>query len=1155
MRVKQILQEYFLVLVFAVGTMSHCALSFAAVPTPGAEIVSVKGKGEYRVPSSSDWRPAVPKVGLGPGSLVRAGQRSVVNLLLSDQTQQSISDGMIEIQQVADAGRLGTVLKQNSGKSWGSSKNVPANLRVVTPSASGLIRGTDWQVEVAADGSTALTVFSGEVELANDKGSIRIFAGEQGRALIGVEPTKIILANPRDRVQWVSSFSVDLSMYREFDGVGDIPASVAQEIASLLAAGEFAKLDSVLEQRKGGESGMAVFWLLQADLAIMAGDLKRVETLLEQGGKKFPADERFDVLQARAYLFTSNLAEARSAFNAAQKKSGASVDVQLLGGDLARYEGNSQDAMGYFSRALNLLKRTESAAGSKFFESAMQRALLGIGRVLAERENVEPAREALHNALALNPGLVAARSELGMLEMLADRPWSAQEQFNTILRQDPQDFVALTGAGLSLLKQGKSNEALEPLLAATLIEPRYARAHMAMAVTYHLQRRLNNAIFALARAKDADPNDPMPFILEAMILSDRGEYGRAIGASRNALQRMPFLKSLNQISVDQKGQANLGSHFAAFGLENWARSYAMDSYAALWAASHLFMADRYSGDFNKKSELFQGFLSDPTVFGASNRYSSLVREPGHFSAAALRAIGSDEFHLQELTLSANGYVNEHLPVAYFGEVIRSQARPGSVLFDASATTYTLALGVKPSFEAGLFMYANLLDANVLAGSGDASIAQSVASRSDIAGRNGRVDIGGHWRLRPESQMWLKLGSGNESSRSDNLNQAAAPLGIALQRGRFMTTPRLRDMQFRHTFQAGGLHEISWGAEWANANSTNSLLQEVGFHYGNDRVPSNVLLQGDSDISVTGWISNTISLGVSTKAQLDLAWQRYAKSRNVTVLLDRLAPQAISLGESYEISATQPRLGISTKLAPGWVLRGAYQQWVRPASVSTLAPVATAGMALDDSMVFPGGTLTRKRLQMDWEANPEWFIHGFADMRDVQNLWSPLDGVLNTRADVTNLDRVRQRDIANLADPDRLEAPSVFRAGRVNSVGLGMNRLVSSRVAVYAALQGNDSYSKSVEGKGLALPYVPREQLALGFTAAGKGRTLIRTQLLWRSGRYSDESNLNYIAPNWDVSLNARAEAMNRAWLLEGFISGPLNRPNVRLTGMNAVFKF
>ena len=175
-----------------------------------------------------------------------------------------------------------------------------------------------------------------------------------------------------------------------------------------------------------------------------------------------------------------------------------------------------------------------------------------------------------------------------------------------------------------------------------------------MAVTYYQQGRIRDALFALSRARELDRKDPLPDLFESLIRNDLLQPGDALVTARRALTLLPYLKSLNQIANDQKGIANLGSSLAAFGLEDWARSYAQDSYYPFWAGSHLSLADRYSGAFNKKSELFQGFLADPIVFGASNRYSTLIQRPGAYWNIGARYIPSREYRLAEPTSPPTG---------------------------------------------------------------------------------------------------------------------------------------------------------------------------------------------------------------------------------------------------------------------------------------------------------------------------------------------------------------------------------------------------------------------------------------------------------------------------------------------------------------------
>ena len=71
-----------------------------------------------------------------------------------------------------------------------------------------------------------------------------------------------------------------------------------------------------------------------------------------------------------------------------------------------------------------------------------------------------------------------------------------------------------------------------------------------------------------------------------------------------------------------------------------------------------------NGSFTKNSELFQGYLTDPTAFGASNRRSTLVTTPGHYAKLEAFYERSD-WRQASLIASANGLVVDPVPIAYF----------------------------------------------------------------------------------------------------------------------------------------------------------------------------------------------------------------------------------------------------------------------------------------------------------------------------------------------------------------------------------------------------------------------------------------------------------------------------------------------------------
>jgi len=240
-------------------TLLILARSFAALAADpaAAEIVSLQGKGEFREAAEVRWRDAVVRQKLAQGNFVRTGDSSRMGVLLADQTQVRLAaNSMIQIKQVGDGRDRGTVINQSAGRTWSQSKSVPKTLTIETPSALAAIRGTDWELVVDEEGTATLTVLSGEVQLSNEQGSVSVAAGEQGRAQKGMAPVKRVLTNPRERVQWVTSFTVDGSRYPELgEGATGPHAAALREIGVQLREGDFAaarKADERLVAQRPG---------------------------------------------------------------------------------------------------------------------------------------------------------------------------------------------------------------------------------------------------------------------------------------------------------------------------------------------------------------------------------------------------------------------------------------------------------------------------------------------------------------------------------------------------------------------------------------------------------------------------------------------------------------------------------------------------------------------------------------------------------------------------------------------------------------------------------------------------------------------------------------------------------------------------------------
>jgi len=139
----------------------------------------------------------------------------------------------------------------------------------------------------------------------------------------------------------------------------------------------------------------------------------------------------------------------------------------------------------------------------------------------------------------LNPKGAGYRGELGTLETLANNLSAASREYEQALRDHPGDYVALTGEALLALKQGRDATAVDLLLRATLLESRYARAHLYLAVAYYRLGRFADASRELKRTTTADPNDPVPFLIQSSIDTDFFQAAAAIAAARQAQVLMP----------------------------------------------------------------------------------------------------------------------------------------------------------------------------------------------------------------------------------------------------------------------------------------------------------------------------------------------------------------------------------------------------------------------------------------------------------------------------------------------------------------------------------------------------------------------------------------------------------------------------------------
>jgi tetratricopeptide (TPR) repeat protein len=1077
------------------------ASSTAVFAAPkSANVISLTGKGDVRQTDTSDWKPARVQQDLFHGDFVRTGDVSQMAILFTNQTQIRLNqNSQLQIKSLADAAGDGqTAVKLNAGRAWSQIKpqaaapGAPPRLSMETPSATMSIRGTDWEVEVGPDGKTQLVVLSGVVDMGNEFGRITVGRNEAAVAEIGKAPVKIVLTRPKERVQWVTTYRPEPARYLAAAEVSLREDPALKQATKEMSEGRYAEARSQLVTAKPSW----VRELMLADIKVLEGDLAGAIQLSRSAAGVSPSPSFAQAHLAGLLLMADEATEAKRVIGTALASDARSTEAWLAEGRRARFEGEVRRTEEAYSRATELAPKDE-------------RGWVGLGSTATEREQVAPARARLERAREINPRDPEAFGELGTLETFADRYPEAEAAFAAALKLRPDDYVALTGQGVMKLKQGRTDEALEDFLKAGLMEPRYARVRLYTGIAYYQLGRFDRAQEEFDKAAELDPKDPLPHLFASMARTDHYDMAGAVASARAALERMPNLKSLNQVANNQKGVANVGNALAFWGLKDWAMSYAQNGDYPFWGGSHLFLADLYESRYAKNSELFQGFTADPTVFGASNRFQSLIHRPGHYQALTLTYGQDDQIAEIVPRITLNGYSNSVTPFAYFLEVDqqRGDTRSGQDFsYHDRTDSVTAALGWVPRHDLRFFMFYNHDEST-------SRYASANIPSLDFKLPTSEISLGGSWFITPTAMIQARAGrneiDGRQVWQQDERFCLGGPRILGVQFScRFDDQEISRDMQLAGRWRLGdrGQWELAAGLEAARSPES-SLL--VGTLPGITLPPALLPIQEDastiSERSNVGYLGGRYFFSPNFFAQLDLAWTDYLKhlegywTQLGTVNTVDRSGQPIN--REFKVRKLAPRVGLAGSPAPGHMLRYAYQDWVKPSSPGGLTPVATAGIVLDETFLRFGGEQKRHVAKWEVEWSPRIFTEVVLDSKRAENL-NTYD--LTLAENFANLARIRQKTLTEITDfyagSANIETSNAYMAGkaRADQIKLGVSAIFTSSLSGTFSYTHTDSQMTVYDIPNGDRFYLPKDTVKLGATWVGPNRVRLSFDAQWRS---------------------------------------------------------
>jgi tetratricopeptide (TPR) repeat protein len=578
----------------------------AAAEAMAGKLVQVQGQVTVRRAGAAVWEPARVNQDLFPGDAVQTGPLSRAAILAADESQIKLNENtLFVLKSAAPSARLGwgetvpaaapagpavSLYQVPRGEIWLRNSNEKFRFELETPAVTAAVRGTEFNLRVAADGFTSLALLTGLLELVNPQGRLLLNPGEEGLARPGEAPSKRVLLSPPDAVQW-SLYYPGIVSFR------DLPLSAGAGAASAPegAVGVAALVGQAEAEYDQGNPAQA----REAAAAALARDPGNPGALTVLGWISL---QRHEPREAEHFFRQVRLPEERAVIGLALAwyRQGKVRDaVELMARSRARLApGPRFTAMeGYFALMAGQVDRAHTllvAAAAQDQAAALPRALLAqiylvqnrkdqartaAGQALAADPRspvshlslalvemasfrLDAARARLEKAISLDPGFVDAYLYLARLWLGGDYLDRARQTLDTALKLAREEAEVLSlagfvrlgyrdfdgaaalfrraiqanpglgephlGLGHCFFRERDPRRGLTEILTATLLEPRVSLYQSFLGKSLYQVRAFDKALKTYDYAKTLDPRDPTPYLYKGIALTDLNRPGEAV---------------------------------------------------------------------------------------------------------------------------------------------------------------------------------------------------------------------------------------------------------------------------------------------------------------------------------------------------------------------------------------------------------------------------------------------------------------------------------------------------------------------------------------------------------------------------------------------------------------------------------------------------
>lgn len=543
----------------------------AAAATAESRLLTAEGKVEISRAGNTAWAAAQTNAVLSPGDRIRTGLRSRAVVRLANLSTLRVNELTTFVVQPPSApGKTGRVDVQ-SGSTYFFSRERPADVEFSTPLSSGAIRGTEFNLAVADNGRSVVTLIDGALSLTNSFGALDLASGEEATVEPGQPPKKTAVINALNVIQWCLYYPGVLDV----DELG-LSAGEQQDLAASLEAYRSGDLLAALAGYPAGRAPQSdADKIYFAQLQLAAGQVEQAEAQLGGVSASLPlAGALREVIAAVKYQ--------------TWVRSAAST---LAGEWLA--DSYYLQSRGKLDEALKAARR--AVAKSPNFGFGWERVAeleFSFGRVSA-------ANVALDMALTRSPRNAEAVSLKGFLLAARNQTGAARRQFDQAIALDGGLGNAWLGRGLVRIHTGDAAGGRQDLQVAATVEPQRAvlRSYLGKAFANNRDNRHAEKEFGLAQKLDA--NDPTVWLYAALLNEQENRVNDAVGDLEKSQELNDNRKLYrSQMLLDQDRAvrgANLANIYRDEGMSDVSTREAVKAVNSDYAnySSHLFLANSY----------------------------------------------------------------------------------------------------------------------------------------------------------------------------------------------------------------------------------------------------------------------------------------------------------------------------------------------------------------------------------------------------------------------------------------------------------------------------------------------------------------------------------------------------------------------------------